>query len=258
MKSAVVAFSGGIDSTFLLYAAIAALGKNNVLAVTGFSESYPLREKNLSRKLASRMLVNHQIIKTKEINNKNFRKNPVNRCYYCKKELFHSLSSIARKKKYNFVLDGSTLDDLKDIRYGSIAAREQNIRSPIQEAGLSKADIRKTSKKIGIEIWNKPSSACLASRFAFNESITVNTLKAIEKAEEFMRSLGFSQLRVRRHKNIARIEILQHEMNLLYKKNVRTRITKKLKLLGFTYITFDLEGYRTGSMHEELDTTPSS
>lgn len=252
MKRVVVAYSGGVDSTFLLYMAKSILGKENVLAVTAYSESYPASEKDQARKMVKNLSVKHLFIKTEELKDEKFRKNPINRCYYCKKELFRKLNRLAEEGRFHFVLDGSTVDDLKDIRYGTLAAQQENIRSPIQEAKLDKEEVRGLLKKMGIENWNKPSLACLASRFAYNQKITKDKLKSVEKAEAFIKGLGFSQIRVRCHQDIARIEIDRDNIKKFLKKDIRDRIVKRLKSLGFVYITLDLMGYRTGSMNEGL------
>ena len=256
MESAVIAYSGGVDSTFLLHTARSVLGRANVLAVTASSESYPSSEMKIAKRLAQKMSTKHLIIKTGELENADFRRNPVNRCYYCKKELFRKLNSIAKKKGFRYVLDGSTIDDLKDIRYGRTAAREENVKSPLQEAGLDKKDVRQLSKRVHIENWNKPAAACLASRLAYNEPITKEWLKKVNAAEEFIRNFGFNQVRVRRHRNIARIEIANKDIRRFLKKGVKNSIFRKLRSLGFVYVTLDIEGYRTGSMHEELDSSP--
>lgn len=255
MERVVVAYSGGVDSTFLLSMAKSVLGPKNVLAVTAMSESYPSSEKEQAIDIAKRLSVEHMLIQTDELSNENFRRNPVDRCYYCKKELFGRLKHIAAKKSYSFVIDGSTLDDLKDLRYGTKAAKEEKVRSPIQEAGLDKKEIRSALKEMGISNWKKPSFACLASRFAYNQEITGDKLKAVEKAEDFIKGLGFEQLRVRCHDNDVRIEVTSTDIEKLSKKNLREEIVKKLKSLGFVHIALDLVGYRTGSMNEGLDTT---
>ncbi len=252
MRKVLIAYSGGVDSTFLLYMAKSLLGKGNVLAVTASSESYPASEKRLAKKMAEQLSVEYAVVKTEELKNKNFKNNPIDRCYYCKKELFRKLKTIAKRRKFHYVLDGSTVDDLNDIRFGRLAAQEEGVRSPMQEARLRKDDIRALSKKFDLKNWDKPSYACLASRFAYNQKITKEGLKSVEKAEEFIKRLGFSQLRVRCHKDLARIEIAKDDIKRLLKRNTREKIVKKLRSLGFVYVTLDLLGYRTGSMNEGL------
>ena len=257
MNKVVLAFSGGVDSTFLLKIAVDTLGKDNVLAVIAKSLTYPKREYEHAKALALKLGVNFMIIKTKEAENENFLKNPVDRCYYCKKELFEKLASIAEKKGFNFVIDGFNYDDIRDIRYGSVAAKEFGVRSPLSEARIGKKDIRRFSRKLSLSTWDKPSFACLASRFPYNHRITKQTLKKIGKAEEFLYRQGFRQVRVRLHDDIARIELFSNDINrILINQMLRKNIVKKLKQLGFFYVTLDLEGYRTGSMNEVLKRHP--
>lgn len=244
----VVAYSGGRDSVFLLKVAVDTLGKDNVIAVTARSETYPYSEYKEAARVARSMGARHITIRTNELRLNKFRSNPVNRCYYCKKELFGRLVKIRDKYKMGRVIDGTNLDDLKDIRHGSLAAKELLIRRPLLEAGITKKDISVFSKRLRLPTWNKPSGACLASRFPFNNPITKNRLLKIGKAEDFIHRLGFSQIRVRLHDSIARIEIPEEELDLGLK--FKELIVKKLKKLGFIYVALDLEGYRTGSMHE--------
>lgn len=244
----VVAYSGGLDSTFLLKMAIDTLGEDDVLAVTARSETYPYWEYKEARKIAKALGAMLLTIKTDELNLKNFKSNPVNRCYYCKKELFSRLNKIRDKHKMNYVIDGTNLDDLKDVRYGSKAAGELGVKKPLLEANITKADIRKYSKALKLPTWDKPSSACLASRVPFNNKITKERLDKIGKAEDYMRQLGFSQVRVRIHGSIARIEVPEKDLKL--GMAFKGLIVNKLKRLGFNYVALDLEGYRTGSMHE--------
>ena len=248
LKSVVIAYSGGLDSTFLLKTALDALGKKNVLAVTARSETYPASEYREAVNIAKSIGAKQLTIDTEELKIKNFRSNPVNRCYYCKKELFEKLDDIKNKNKMAHVLDGTNYDDLKDVRYGRKAAAELDVKSPLLEAKLTKADIRKFSKRLKLPTWDKPAFACLASRIPFNSVITGTDLKRIDKAETYLRQLGFKQFRVRAHESIARIEVLVSELTKAIK--LRDSITAKLKQLGFTYVTLDLRGYRTGSMHE--------
>ena len=248
LKRVVIAYSGGLDSTFLLKASVDTLGKKNVLAVTARSETYPSSEYREAVKLAKRIGSRHLTIHTEEFNMRTFRSNPVNRCYYCKRELFKKLDKINDVYKMAYVLDGTNYDDLKDVRYGRKAAGELGVRSPLLESKLTKADIRKFSKKLRLSTWDKPSFACLASRVPFNDVITRANLQRIDKAENYLRQLGFKQFRVRAHEAIARVEVLTSELEKAIK--LRNLITTKLKQLGFIYVTLDLCGYRTGSMHE--------
>jgi pyridinium-3,5-biscarboxylic acid mononucleotide sulfurtransferase len=251
--SVLVAYSGGLDSAFLLKTAIDTIGKENVLAVTARSETYPYSEYREAIQVAQRIGARHITIKTSELGIKNFKENPVNRCYYCKKELFKILADIAKKRKFAAVLDGTNYDDLKDIRYGRKAAKELGIRSPLLEAKIGKAEIRKYSKKLGLPTWHKPSFACLASRIPFNDRITAEKLGRVEKAEDYLRSLGFKQVRVRLHDNMARLEFYRDDFRRILKTDTSDRLVKKLKSLGFKYVSLDLEGYRTGSMHAAID-----
>lgn len=209
----------------------------------------PLSEYREAVRVAKRIGARHMTIKTSELGIRHFRENPANRCYYCKKELFKKLVNIAKKHKLAVVLDGTNHDDLKDIRYGRKAAKELGIRSPLLAAGIGKADIRKHSRKLGLPTWRKPSFACLASRIPFNSRITPEKLDRVERAEDFLRGLGFRQVRVRLHDNIARLEFFPSDFPLLIRRGTSAKIVKKLKSLGFAYISLDLEGYRTGSMH---------
>lgn len=250
LKRVVVAYSGGLDSTFLLKVALDTLGKDNALAVTARSATYPKAEYEEARYIAAKMGVRHITIRTNEMAVESFKSNPVNRCYYCKKVLFKRLNDIKKKHKMRYVIDGTNFDDLKDIRHGAKAAKEQGVKRPLLEAKMTKVDIRKFSKELGLPTWNKPSFACLASRFPFHSRITSDGLKKIEESEAYMRALGFGQVRVRLHDDTARIELTGNDLSLGLK--LKDRITKRLKDIGFIYVTLDLEGYRTGSMHEAV------
>ena len=249
MGRVVIAFSGGVDSTFLVKVAYEVLGKN-VIAVTAASSTYPKTELEEAKRLARLIGVRHIIVNSEETEVENFKRNPPNRCYYCKKELFSRLKEIAKKEKINYVLDGTNYDDLTDFRPGMKALRELNIISPLKDAKLTKEDIRNLSKLMNLDTWDKPACACLASRFPYGIRITKERLDRVEKAENVIRNLGIRQLRVRYHNEIARIEVNKKDMQLLLEHS--DSIVKKFKELGFIYVTLDMEGYRTGSLNEVL------
>jgi len=251
MKKVLVAFSGGVDSTLLLRAAAEVLGKN-VMAVIATSETYPAREVRAAGQLAGRLHVRRLVIKTGELENPDFARNSPLRCYYCKQELFSRLKKIAARKSIPYVLDGSNYDDRTDYRPGAKAARQLGIRSPLREAGLTKREIRLLSRRYGLPTWDKPSLACLASRFPYFTPVEPKTLAQVGKAEDVLRHLGFSQVRVRHHGEIARVEVKTEELRKAMTREVRARIVRRLKKLGYTYVTLDLEGYRTGSLNEPL------
>ena len=251
MGSVLVAFSGGVDSSFLLKTAHEVLG-DEVFAVIASSETYPEKEKEEAIKIAQYLNVRYKIIRTLELENPDFVNNSPQRCYFCKRVLFSRLKEIAEDEGISCVIDGANLEDTGDYRPGSIAAEELGIRSPLKEARFIKSEIRKLSKQLGLPTWNKPSMACLASRFPYYMRIDMKSLKRVSQAEDFLRALGFSQIRVRHHGQIARIEIEPKEFPEIMEKGVREKIVKTLKKLGYTYITVDLAGYRTGSMNEPL------
>ena len=251
MDNVLVAFSGGVDSTLLVKVASDVLGKS-VLAVIASSETYPGVEIHSAKGLAKRLRVRHRVIHTHEIENPDFLKNPPLRCYYCKRELFSRLKNIARKEGIAYVLDGQNVDDVGDFRPGAKAGRELGIRSPLKESGLTKRDIRQISLSYGLPTWNKPSLACLASRFPYHTQIDKKSLKQVRRAEDFLRTLGFGQIRVRHHGRIARLEIGPEEFAKAIRPGTREKIIGYLKKIGYLYITLDLAGYRTGSLNEAL------
>ena len=250
MKKVAIAFSGGVDSTFLVKIANDILGKNSI-AITAVSAIHPKWELKQAKNLADKIGIFHIIVNQNEINIKNFSQNNKNRCYYCKKELFTTIKQIATNNNIYYVLDGSTIDDTYDYRPGLKALKELGIISPLKDIGFTKQEIRNLSKKIGLETWDNSSFACLASRFPYGIKITKNRLNSIEKAEDFIRSFGIKQLRVRFHNEIARIEVKKDDfLNILDNSDI---IVKHLKKLGFTYITLDIEGFRSGSLNEVLN-----
>ena len=251
MKKALVAFSGGVDSTLLLKAAWDVLGRD-ALAVIASSETYPGREVRAARALARRLDAQALVVHTREIDNPAFSENSPRRCYHCKLELFTLLRKMADERGIPYVLDGSNADDRSDYRPGSQAGRELGVRSPLQEAGLTKADIRVLSRKLGLPTWNKPSMACLASRFPYHVPIERANLVRVGEAEDALRRLGLAQLRVRHHGDIARIEVPAEEFPKLMAGPARRQIVTRFKKLGYIYVTLDLEGYRTGSLNEPL------
>jgi uncharacterized protein len=251
METVLVAYSGGVDSTFLLKVAKDVLG-DQVMAVTEMSPVYPSEETEQAKVFAQQLGVRHELIETQDLSNPNFINNPKDRCYWCKKELFAELLKIAENNNLNYVLDGTNFDDGDDFRPGMKAAHELGIRSPLKEARLTKDEIRQFSKEFGLPTWNKPSFACLASRFPYGMKITKENLHKVDVAERFLKKSGITQVRVRHHDRIARIEVLQNDFPKLVEEPLRSQIIAYFKELGYAYVAVDLEGYRTGSMNEVL------
>lgn len=252
MDRVIIAFSGGVDSTFLLKAASAA-NLQDIIAVTGISDSLPAEELCFAKEFTASIGIRHMSIKTEEMHNPNYTANSPERCYYCKKELFGKLKLLAETKKYSYILDGTNADDEKDWRPGSRAAKEEGVQSPLRDAGLTKNEIRELSKSLGLTTWNKPATPCLASRFPYGQKITAASLDRVHKAEIFMRSLGVSECRVRSHADFARIELHVSDFPTVLNDSSRVRIVTYLKSLGFRYVTIDLQGFRTGSANEGLE-----
>lgn len=254
LGSVAIGFSGGIDSTLLIRVAADVLG-DNALAVIGRSETYPTREFEEAIQLAQSFGSRHKVVATEETDNLKFKENPPDRCYFCKTELFSKLHSIAAEEGIRWIADGTITDDLGDFRPGMRAKSEQNVRSPLLEAGFSKNDVRELARHLEIPTWDKPSFACLSSRFPYGFGITKENLMKIDAAETFMRDLGFRFFRVRHHDDrTARLEIGLQEFHRLFEDALRNKIVDHLKSLGYLYVTLDLQGYRTGSMNEVLST----
>ena len=250
LGSVAVAFSSGVDSTFLLKVAYDVLGEK-VIAITASSRSFPKRESNEAADFCKVHGIKQIAIESEELNIPEFRHNAVDRCYHCKKELFTKIIRLAKENEIEYVCEGSNMDDNGDYRPGLKAVAELGVKSPLRECDLYKEEIRELSKKMELPTWNKPSFACLASRFVYGEEINEQKLEMVEKAEQTLLDLGFKQLRVRIHgENLARIEVLPEELERLL--SLRDTVVKALRQAGFAYITMDLQGYRTGAMNEVI------
>ena len=251
MKRVLIAFSGGVDSTLLLFVARQVLSRDNVLAVTAVSEVMPRHEKEDALELAKEFGTEHLLIESTEMGDPRFTCNPHDKCYLCKKERYKSLTKLAGENRISYVLDGENADDHKDYRPGSRAARELGVRSPLSESGLTKARIRNLSKELGLPTWDKPSCACLASRIPYRSRITVEKLKQVDQGEAFIRSLNISdQVRLRHHGDVARLELLPQDLpKLVFDEEMRNWVVDNLKSIGFLHVSLDLEGYSTGSLN---------
>ena len=251
LERVIVAFSGGVDSTFLARAAKNALG-DKALLVTADSETYPASELEEAKRLAHHLGMRHLVIETRELDNPEYAKNPPNRCFFCKEELFTRLAPVAQREGAAHLIYGANMDDLGDHRPGMEAARRMGVRAPLIDAELWKAEIREFSREFGLPTWDKPSFACLSSRFQYGDPITAEKLRQIDAAEAFVRSLGFKQFRVRHHDRLARLEIAREEMGRLWEDGIQDSIVARFRELGYLYVTVDLQGFRSGSANDAL------
>jgi pyridinium-3,5-biscarboxylic acid mononucleotide sulfurtransferase len=251
MGQVIVAYSGGVDSAFLLKVAVDTLGEK-AFGVLAVSPTYPSREYKKAMETARVIGARLEVIETHEIDDPKFIENPINRCYFCKTELFEKIGEIAQSGKYKNMIDGSNADDLGDHRPGMKALKEKGIRSPLQEAGMTKNEIRELSRKLGLPTWDKDALACLSSRFPYGEKIAPEKLSMVDQVENYLYDLGFRNIRARHLKNTVKIEVAPHQISRFFEDEMREKILKTIKEIGYTYVTIDLEGYRQGSMNEIL------
>jgi uncharacterized protein len=249
MRSVIVAFSGGVDSAYLAWAATNVLG-DKALCVTAESPSYPAHHRQLALNVAREFRLNHHIILTGEMDRPEYRANPENRCYFCKHELYTRLTEMASERGISHVADGSNADDRSDYRPGRIAARQFGVRSPLDEAGMTKAAIREQSRLAGLPVWDEPASACLSSRIPYHHEVTSDKLRQIERGEAALHALGFRLCRVRHYDTVARVEVAREDLARAFEPDIHDAIVRELQAAGYESVTIDPRGYRTGSLNE--------
>jgi pyridinium-3,5-biscarboxylic acid mononucleotide sulfurtransferase len=251
MRSVVIAFSGGVDSAYLAWAATEVLG-DSALCVTAESPSYPAHHRQLALTVAREFNLHHEIIFTGEVERAEYRANPENRCYFCKHELYTRLTQLARERGFAEVADGTNADDRGDYRPGRVAAKQFGVRSPLDEAGMTKDDIREQSRLAGLPVWDEPASACLSSRIPYHHEVTAEKLRQIERGEEALHALGFRICRVRHHDTLARVEVAREDLHRALEPEMHGAIVRELQAAGYESVTIDPKGYRTGSLNEGL------
>ncbi|MFN2530433.1 MAG: ATP-dependent sacrificial sulfur transferase LarE [Pyrinomonadaceae bacterium] len=251
MGSVIVAYSGGVDSSYVAYIANDVLG-SGALCVTGESASLAGHQRTQLHQVVSEFGFHHKVVRTEEVDNPLYQENTPNRCFFCKDELYTKLKSVSTEKNILWIVDGSTTDDLNDYRPGRTAAKQHGVRSPLIEAGLSKAEVREFSRRAGLPTWDRPASPCLSSRIAYGTTVTIERLSKVDQGEEILRQLGFREFRVRHHDQLVRLEIAPSEMDHALKREVVDELSKSFRQLGFKYVTLDLQGYRTGAMNEVI------
>lgn len=255
LDSVIVAYSGGVDSSYVAYVANSVLGEQAV-CITGESASLPAYQRDEIDDVVKAFGFHHERIQTEELEHPEYRANNGNRCYFCKDELYGKLEKIAQSRGIATIVDGSTTDDLGDYRPGRQAATEHSVRSPLIEVGMSKSDVRELSRKVNLPTWNKPASPCLSSRIAYGTTVTIERLKSIDRGEEILREFGFREFRVRHHDMLVRLEISQEELDRVLSKEMFEKLASRFRALGFKYVTLDLHGFRSGSMNEVLPQSP--
>ena len=251
LGSVIVAYSGGVDSSYVAYIANAELGPR-AICVTGQSASLPTYQQAEIDRVISEFGFHHETIQTEELENPNYRANNSDRCFFCKDELYGKLEALAASRGIEYVVDGSTTDDLHDFRPGRQAAQQHAVRSPLIEVGMSKAEVREFSRRVGLPTWDKPASPCLSSRIAYGTTVTIERLSKVDRGEQILREFGFREFRVRHHDTLVRLEIAPDELDRALQRDVIEQLAARFRELGFKYVTLDLQGFRSGSMNEVL------